>query len=440
MRLPPLLSAVFDRPPRWRLGRLYSSVNDPAFIADASGRNGPEARGRATVYADLLRAERVDDPVRRARVQQMLADGGFEPAALAFEELRAAGGPGLASAYRRVIAAGVRAETGVSEAGWAMISATLADHLPALSHVWGALKARRAGKATLTAGGRPAPLAGLAPPRPMRWSEAVRRVIEAFEALDADMAVVARRLFDERRIHARPDRRKLKGAFSHPVPHGDGPFIMLTFTGEPGDVLTLAHEMGHAVHQALTVGAGRRAALPALAETAAGLVEALVFKQLLAGAGPTDRACLLALRAQDHQAHLVRPWLVDWFETALHADPALDPDTEFLMALRAALGPAVRPEAAEGRGWSAVADIARAPFAGRAYPFARLAARALLERQVRDPAGFGRRWREALSVESEPAPALERMGLKVHRPGFWAREAARASADVGEAVALLWPS
>ena len=119
-----------------------------------------------------------------------------------------------------------------------------------VSHRYYRLKAKWFGKDSLNWWDRNAPLLG-DDDRRYSWEEAKTIVIESFAAFDADMAAIARTFFDKGWVDAAISPGKASGAFSHPTVPSAHPYILMNFAGKARDVMTLAHEMGHGIHQVL---------------------------------------------------------------------------------------------------------------------------------------------------------------------------------------------
>ena len=154
---------------------------------------------------------------------------------------------------------------------------------PRLSHRYYALKASWFGKKKLPHWDRNAPLPQVAM-RTIRWPEAQSTVLTAYGAFSPEMAAIAERFFKDRWIDAPMRPGKAPGAFAHPTVPSVHPYVLLNYQGKPRDVMTLAHELGHGVHQVLAAPNGPlMAPTPlTLAETASVFGEMLTFKKLLA--------------------------------------------------------------------------------------------------------------------------------------------------------------
>src|SRR5579862_2699153 len=186
--------------------------------------------------------------------------------------------------------------------------AAVRDAYPTLSHRYYALKAKWFGKKKLAHWDRNAPLPQ-APTRPIGWGEARDTVLTAYGAFSPKMAAIAARFFEQRWIDAPVRPGKAPGAFSHPTVPSAHPYVLLNYQGKPRDVMTLAHELGHGVHQVLAAPNGAlMAPTPlTLAETASVFGEMLTFKKLLAQTRDRkERKAMLAAKVEDMINTVVR--------------------------------------------------------------------------------------------------------------------------------------
>ena len=200
--------------------------------------------------------------------------------------------------------------------------AAVTDAYPRLSHRYYALKARWFGKEKLAHWDRNAPLPG-APPRVYSWETARDTVLDAYAGFSPRMADIARRFFDEGWIDAPVRPGKAPGAFAHPTTPSAHPYVLVNYLGKPRDVTTLAHELGHGVHQVL---AGVNGALMAptpltLAETASVFGEMLTFRAMLAAVtDPAERKSMLAAKVEDMLNTVVRQIAFYKFERLVHLE------------------------------------------------------------------------------------------------------------------------
>ena len=311
----------------------------------------------------------------------------------------------------------------------AALEAAVVDSYPRTSHRYYALKARLMGVARLNHWDRNAPLTAAAPRR-YGWDEAKAMVLDAFSDLAPAFADKAGLFFEKPWIDAAPRAGKGSGAYSHPVTSDRHPYVFLNYMGERRDVLTLAHELGHAVHQTLAAPLGTLLAdTPlTLAETASIFGEGLVFERLLAQAGPDDRRALLAGKIEDGLNTVTRQIAFHRFETRFHAQrQSGELSTDQIAAIwmevmGESLGPAIKLSPGYGIYWAYVSHFVHAPFYVYAYAFGNLLVEALMEARRRDPVGFTPLYEELLSAGGTRTyvEALAPFGLDPRQRAFWA--------------------
>jgi oligoendopeptidase F len=302
------------------------------------------------------------------------------------------------------------------------------ERYPRLSHRYYALKAKALGRRTLDYWDRNAPL-DQAQPRQYAWGEAKQLVLTSFDQLAPAFADRARTFFERPWIDARPRPGKSSGAYSHPVTADKHPYVFMNYMGERRDVLTLAHELGHAVHQTLAAPLGTLLAdTPlTLAETASIFGEGLVFERLLADASKADRKALIAGKVEDGLNTVVRQIAFHRFETRFHAERAqgeLAPDHIgglWLEVMGESLGPAVRLNPGYEHYWAYVSHFVHSPFYVYAYAFGNLLVEALMEKRLQDPQGFAPRYEVLLAAGGSKTyvEALEPFGLDPRQKAFW---------------------
>ncbi len=325
------------------------------------------------------------------------------------------------------------------------LEAAVVEACPRVSHRYYALKAKALGKDALDYWDRNAPI-DLAPPRRYGWDEARAMVLDAFSGLAPGFAEIARRFFDNPWIDARPRAGKASGAFAHPVCSTAHPYVLLNFMGERRDVLTLAHELGHAVHQTLAAPLGTLLADTPLtmAETASIFGEGLVFERLLAEATGPERRALLAGRIEDGLNTVFRQIAFHRFEVRFHA-MRLEGEVSagqigqlWLEVMGESLGPAVRLNAGYERYWAYVSHFVHAPFYVYAYAFGDLLVSALMETRRADPAGFAPKYEALLAAGGAKTyvEALAPFRLNPREKRFWADGCARLERLVDEFEAL----
>jgi oligoendopeptidase F len=326
------------------------------------------------------------------------------------------------------------------------LEAAVVEAYPRVSHRYYALKAKLMGKRVLDQWDRNAPL-DQAQPRRYGWDEAKSMVLDAYGALAPAFADKARVFFERPWIDARPRSGKTSGAYSHPVTADRHPYVFLNYMGERRDVLTLAHELGHAVHQTLAAPLGTLLAdTPlTLAETASIFGEGLVFERLLAEASKTDRRALLAGKIEDGLNTVVRQTAFHRFETRFHAQRAqgeLAADqigALWLEVMGESLGPAVKLNPGYEHYWAYVSHFVHAPFYVYAYAFGNLLVEALMEARRQDPKGFAPLYEDLLAAGGTRTyvEALAPFGLDPREKAFWASGCARLERLVDEFEGLV---
>jgi oligoendopeptidase F len=332
-----------------------------------------------------------------------------------------------------------------AEAVDAMVSAVV-ERYPSISHRYYRLKAKAMGKDRLDHWDRNAPVERTAP-RAYDWAEAQALTLQSFADLGSRFADTAQAVFDQPWIDARPRPGKRSGAYSHPVTADRHPYVFLNFMGERRDVLTLAHEMGHAVHQMLARPQGTLLAdTPlTLAETASIFAEGLVFDRLLAGAEPDARRGLIAGRIEDGLNTVVRQVAFHRFETKFHAARAAEEVSGeqigkiWLEVMGESLGPAITLNPGYEHYWAYIAHFVHTPFYVYAYAFGDLLVAALMEARRKDPQGFAPLYEALLSAGGSRTyvEALTPFGLNPRDKAFWATGLDRLERLVGEFEGLV---
>ena len=309
----------------------------------------------------------------------------------------------------------------------AMAEAVAAAY-PKLSHRYYALKARAMGKAKLDQWDRNAPIE-TTPPRAFDWLQGKAMVLDSFSDLGGEFADRAGRFFDNPWIDGRARPGKQSGAYAHPVTANRHPYVFLNWMGERRDVLTLAHELGHGVHQTLAADQGTLLAdTPlTLAETASIFAEGLTFDRLLATAPRAEQRGLLAGRIEDGLNTVIRQIAFHRFETRFHDERASGEVSVdrigqlWLEEMGASLGPAVTLNPGYEHWWSYVSHFVHSPFYVYAYAFGDLLVAALMETRAKDPTAFTPLYRELLAAGGTRTyvEALKPFGLNPRDPAFW---------------------
>jgi oligoendopeptidase F len=310
----------------------------------------------------------------------------------------------------------------------ALVSA-VRESYPVLSHRYYAMKARWFGSDRLDYWDRNAPLPEDTD-RAIPWEEARRIVLEAYHDFSPEMAAVGRRFFDEGWIDAPTRPGKAPGAFAHPTVPSAHPYILLNYLGKTRDVMTLAHELGHGVHQVLAGSQGHLLSdTPlTLAETASVFGEMLTFRSLLdSEADPARKRFLLAGKVEDMLNTVVRQIAFFEFERRVHMERregelSVDRLGEIWLDIqRESLGPALRFDDGYRTYWSYIPHFIHSPFYVYAYAFGDCLVNSLYAVYQEAEAGFAEKYLEMLRAggTKRHKELLAPFGLDATDPSFW---------------------
>lgn len=302
---------------------------------------------------------------------------------------------------------------------------------PRLSHRYYALKAKWLGLDRLQVWDRNAPLPR-EDTRLIGWAEARTTVLEAYAGFDPRLAELATPFFDKGWIDAGVKPGKAPGAFAHPTVTDAHPYVLLNYLGKPRDVMTLAHELGHGVHQRLAAAQGELLAdTPlTLAETASVFGEMLTFRKLLAAApDKATRKILLAQKTEDMINTVVRQIAFYDFECKLHAarrEGELTPDDigALWMSVQAeSLGPVFDFMPGYDTFWAYIPHFIHSPFYVYAYAFGDGLVNALYAVYEEGDPGFADRYLDMLKAggSKHHKELLAPFGLDATDPAFWDR-------------------
>ena len=310
----------------------------------------------------------------------------------------------------------------------ALVAAVRAAY-PKLSHRYYALKARWFGKKRLPYWDRNAPLPQVEQ-RSIPWNEARATVLTAYGAFSPKMADIADRFFEKRWIDAPVRPGKQPGAFAHPTVPSAHPYVMLNYQGKPRDVMTLAHELGHGVHQVLAAPNGPlMAPTPlTLAETASVFGEMLTFRKLLAQTtDKKQRKAMLAAKVEDMINTVVRQIAFYSFERKVHGERrngelTADKLCELWMSVQGeSLGPAIELKAGYETFWVYIPHFIHSPFYVYAYAFGDCLVNSLYAVYERSASGFAERYLAMLAAggTKHHTELLAPFGLNAKDPKFW---------------------
>ncbi len=317
---------------------------------------------------------------------------------------------------------------------------------PRLSHRYYALKAKWFGKKRLPYWDRNAPLPAV-PTRAIPWQEAKDTVLAAYQSFSPTMADIAERFFTDRWIDAPVRPGKRQGAFAHPTVPSAHPFIHLNYQGKPRDVMTLAHELGHGVHQVLAAPNGvLMAETPlTLAETASVFGEMLTFRRIIAATtDPKARKAMLAAKVEDMINTVVRQIAFYTFERAVHTERRDGELTSerlceiWLEVQRESLGPAIEIKPGYETFWTYIGHFIHAPFYVYAYAFGDCLVNSLFAVYERAHEGFADRYLAMLAAggTKHHSELLKPFGLDARDPTFWQGGLGVIERMIGELEAL----
>jgi oligoendopeptidase F len=311
----------------------------------------------------------------------------------------------------------------------ALVTAVV-DAYPRLSHRYYLMKAKWLGLPKLAHYDRNAPLPG-DDDRKISWTEAREQVLGAYGAFSPDLANIGRQFFDKPWIDVPPREGKAGGAFSHPTVPSAHPYLLLNYHGRTRDVMTLAHELGHGVHQVLAGSQGYlMASTPlTLAETASVFGEMLTFRALLDAAGPEQRRVMLTSKVEDMLNTVVRQIAFYRFETKVHEERRVSellPDRigEIWRGVQTeSLGPAFDFSPEYDVFWAYVPHFVHSPFYVYAYAFGDCLVNALYSVFQSGHPGFQAKYLDMLRAGGtrRHKELLAPFGLDASDPAFWTK-------------------
>jgi oligoendopeptidase F len=324
--------------------------------------------------------------------------------------------------------------------------ATVRAAYPRLSHRYYALKAKWFDKPRLPHWDRNAPVPKVAS-RTIAWTEARDTVLSAYGAFSPRMASIAERFFNENWIDAPARPGKAPGAFAHPTVPSAHPYVLLNYQGKPRDVMTLAHELGHGVHQVLAAPNGPlMAPTPlTLAETASVFGEMLTFRRLLAiTTDKKQRKAMLAGKVEDMINTVVRQIAFYTFEYKVHTERKSGELTAerlgqiWLEVQAESLGPAIELKPGYETFWTYIGHFVHSPFYVYAYAFGDCLVNSLYAVYEKSHEGFAERYLAMLAAGGTKTDAelLAPFGLDARDPSFWQGGLSLIERMIGELESL----
>lgn len=303
------------------------------------------------------------------------------------------------------------------------------NNYPKLSHRYYRMKAKWLGKDQLMHWDRNAPLPA-EDTREVPWAEAKDMVLSAYGSFDPQMADIARTFFDKNWIDAPSRPGKAPGAFAHPTVPSAHPYVLLNYLGKTRDVMTLAHELGHGVHQVLAADQGPlMSSTPlTLAETASVFGEMLTFQALLKKTtDPKKRKALLASKVEDMINTVVRQIAFYTFERKVHTarkEGELTPEqlnAIWLEVQAESLGDGIRFGEGYETFWTYIPHFIHSPFYVYAYAFGDCLVNSLYARYRESGQGFQEKYFAMLKAggTKHHSELLKPFGLDAADPKFW---------------------
>ncbi|WP_306006368.1 M3 family oligoendopeptidase [Aquicoccus porphyridii] len=317
---------------------------------------------------------------------------------------------------------------------------------PKLSHRYYELKRKWLGLDRMQVWDRNAPLP-LEEPRTIAWDDAREMVMTAYEGFDPRMAEIATPFFDRGWIDAGVKPGKAPGAFAHPTVTEVHPYVMLNYLGKPRDVMTLAHELGHGVHQVLAADQGEMLSHTplTLAETASVFGEMLTFRRMLDNAtSQSQRKVLLAGKVEDMINTVIRQIAFYDFECKLHDarhGGELTPEdigALWMSVQGESLGPAFDFMDGYENFWCYIPHFVHSPFYVYAYAFGDGLVNALYAVYEENPDGFQDKYFDMLRAggSKHHKELLAPFGLDASDPKFWDKGLGMISGLIDELEAM----
>ena len=313
---------------------------------------------------------------------------------------------------------------------------------PKISHRYYELKRKWLGLETMQVWDRNAPLP-MESDRLVTWDQAQTIVTDAYTSFDSRMSDLITPFFNKGWIDAGVKPGKAPGAFAHPTVTDVHPYIMLNYLGKPRDVMTLAHELGHGVHQVLASSQGQMlSSTPlTLAETASVFGEMLTFQQMLDNStDKNERKVLLANKVEDMINTVVRQIAFYDFECKLHdarKKGELTPsniNSLWMSVQSESLGPAFEFVEGYETFWAYIPHFVHSPFYVYAYAFGDGLVNALYATYEENPNGFEDKYFKMLSAggSKHHKELLEPFGLDASDPEFWSKGLSMISGMIDE--------
>ena len=263
------------------------------------------------------------------------------------------------------------------------------------------------------------------------WQECQETVLQAFADFSPEMAAIAGRFFEEERIHAPILPGKRGGAFAHPTVPSARPYVLVNYSGRRQDVFTVAHELGHGVHQVLAARQGLyNSETPlVLAETASVFAEMLVFKAMLRQEESAEaRRALICQKLESIFATIFRQVAMNRFEQAMHEGrrnlgelSAEQLSTFWFKTQKDMFADSVTLSEDYRLWWAYIPHFLATPGYVYAYAFGELLVLALYARYEQEGQGFAGAYLNLLAAggSQNPYSLLAAFGIQLDDPVFW---------------------
>ncbi len=326
------------------------------------------------------------------------------------------------------------------------LAAAVRDAYPRLSHRYYKMKAKWLGMEQMNFWDRNAPLPET-PTALIPWTDAKDTVLSAYGNFAPEMAAIAKRFFDEEWIDAPVRPGKAPGAFAHPTVPSAHPYVLVNYMGKPRDVMTLAHELGHGVHQVLAGGQGALMCQTplTLAETASVFGEMLTFRALLdKTTDKRERKAMLAQKVEDMINTVVRQIAFYEFERKVHTArkngelTSDDIGALWLSVQEESLGPAIKISEGYETYWAYIPHFIHSPFYVYAYAFGDCLVNSLYAVYRNAEKGFQEKYFELLKAggTKHHSELLKPFGLDATDPSFWSKGLSMIEGLIDELEAL----
>ncbi|WP_413710254.1 M3 family oligoendopeptidase [Rhizobium sp. Rhizsp82] len=326
------------------------------------------------------------------------------------------------------------------------LAAAVKEAYPRLSHRYYSMKAKWLGMGQMNFWDRNAPLPETSN-AVISWNEAKDTVLSAYGNFAPEMAAIAKRFFDEEWIDAPVRPGKAPGAFAHPTVPSAHPYVLVNYMGKPRDVMTLAHELGHGVHQVLAGGQGALMCQTplTLAETASVFGEMLTFRALLdKTSDKRERKAMLAQKVEDMINTVVRQIAFYEFERKVHTARKAGELTSddigdlWLSVQSESLGPAIKISEGYETYWAYIPHFIHSPFYVYAYAFGDCLVNSLYAVYQKADKGFQDKYFELLKAggTKHHSELLKPFGLDATDPSFWSKGLSMIEGLIDELEAL----